>query len=421
MGWFRMVDNNIINTRLLTYDIKVRIGLRHKIRAVLDYHDVTTLNVICANLISCLRKGCVLVYSRNTSRVGNSSKGVNARKVIKCIDFLERGGYIVSFKGKAHPDPDKRMVSFMTPADKFIALFDIDDLKAECEDAYQKGFTVLELRDEKKNPVSYRSNQEVKEMEELVRQLNEINEQAVVRDENGQIMTNFYCRIFNEGFSYGGRFYKADILQLKNKKTKSRLGVTINDSPVIEVDYSNLHFRISAAKEGIPFEDIPLDVYSGIIDDENNYVDREIVKLAVNIMFNSRDEEDAQKAIQQEINKMNNEEKLIYTLGKAKSVMTLVFENYPEFCDLFCMGDSYGRRLQNDDSNLAADVLRVFIDKGIPCLPVHDSFVVARENEELLIETMAACFRNRFGVDTLIPLSVSFKEGGVVYKHRLLA
>jgi hypothetical protein len=100
VGWFRMVDNNIINTRLLTYDIKVRIGLRHKIRAVLDYHDVTTLNVICANLISCLRKGCVLVYSRNTSRVGNSNKGVNARKVIKCVDFLERGGYIVSFKGK---------------------------------------------------------------------------------------------------------------------------------------------------------------------------------------------------------------------------------------------------------------------------------------------------------------------------------
>lgn len=78
----------------------------------------------------------------------------------------------------------------------------------------------------------------MKEMEGTVRQLNKINEQAVVRDENRQIMTSFYCRIFNENFSYGGRFYKADILQLKNKKTKSRLGVTINDSPVIEVDYS---------------------------------------------------------------------------------------------------------------------------------------------------------------------------------------
>lgn len=415
-----MEEDNVLNTRLLTYDIKVGLGVRNRVRC-LEHEDLTTLNVICANLISCIRKGCVLVYSRSTRGFGNSKKGVNARKVMKCVDFLEKEAYIVNFKGKAHVNKDRRKISFMSPTDKFIELFGCTEFITECEQAYQEAFRVVELRDESKNPVSYRSNQEVKEMEELVRHLNKINEQAVVRDENGQIMTNFYCRIFNENFSYGGRFYKADILQLKNKKTKSRLGVTINDSPVIEVDYSNLHFRISAAKEGIQSDDLPLDVYSGIIDDENNYVDREIVKLAVNIMFNSRDEEDAQKAIQQEINKMSSEEKLLYTLGRASSVMTLVFENYPEFCDLFCMGDSYGRRLQKDDSDLASDILTVFIEKNIPCLPVHDSFVVAREYENLLIQTMADCFRSRFGVDNLVPLSVSSKEDGVVHKYRLLA
>lgn len=415
-----IVEKEILNTRLLTYDIKVNLDIRNITRS-LGYDDITTLNVVCANLISCLRKGCVLVYSRNTAGFGNSKKGVNSRKVVKCVDFLEHLGYITNFKGKSHINKDKRRVSFMTPTDKFIEVFGCEEFMTECEQAYQDAFRVVELRDESKTPIVYRSNQEVKEIEELVRKLNKINEQAVIKDENGQIMTNFYCRIFNENFSFGGRFYKADILQLKNKKTKSRLGVTINESPVIEVDYSNLHFRISAAKECIPSDDIPLDVYSGIIDDENNYVDREIVKLAVNIMFNSRDEEDAQKAIQQEINKTSDEEKLMYTLGRASSVMTLVFENYPEFCDLFCMGDSYGRRLQKDDSDLASDILTVFIEKNIPCLPVHDSFVVAREHENLLIQTMADCFRSRFSVDNLVPLSVSSKEDGVVYKYRLLA
>lgn len=46
---------------------------------------------------------------------------------------------------------------------------------------------------------------------------------------------------------------------------------------------------------------------------------------------------------------------------------------------------------------------------------------MAREHENLLIQTMADCFRMRFGVDNLVPLSVSSKEDGVVHKYRLLA
>lgn len=83
-------------------------------------------------------------------------------------------------------------------------------------------------------------------------------------------------------------------------------------------------------------------------------------------MFNSRDEEDAQKAIQQGTIKCPQKKKLLYTLGRASSVMTLVFES-TKFCDLFCMGDNYGRRLQKDDSELASDILTVFIEKNIPC------------------------------------------------------
>lgn len=410
----------LINSRLLTYDLKVGLDVRNKTKW-LGHDDSTTLNVVCANLISCLRKGSVLAYSRSTAGFGNSKKGVNAKKVMKCVDFLEKEGFVTNFKGTAHAYKEKRKISFMTPTDKFIQMFKCEEFMVKCEQAYQEGFQVVELRDTNKLPTNFRSNQTVKEMEDLVRKLNKINEQAVICDEHGQVLTNFYCRIFNENFNYGGRFYKADILQLKNKKTKSRLGVTIDGSPVIEVDFSNLHFRIAAAKEGLPFDDIPLDIYSGIIDDENNYVDREIVKLAVNIMFNSKSEETAQQAIQQEINKLTKDEKLIYNLGKARSVMNLIFENYPEFCDLFCENDSYGRILQNDDSNLASDILSVFIKKGIPCLPVHDSFLTAREHENLLIQTMADCFRARFGVDNLVPLSVSSKEDGVVHKHRLMA
>jgi len=49
------------------------------------------------------------------------------------------------------------------------------------------------------------------------------------------------------------------------------------------------------------------------------------------------------------------------------------------------------------------------------------SFVVAEKYEELLIQTMGDCFRKRFGVDTLVPVTVSFKQDGTVYKNHILA
>ena len=56
-------DGVLINSRLLTYDLKVGLDVRNKTKC-LGYDDLTTLNVVCANLISCIRKGSVLAYSQ---------------------------------------------------------------------------------------------------------------------------------------------------------------------------------------------------------------------------------------------------------------------------------------------------------------------------------------------------------------------
>lgn len=414
------LEYRVVNTRLLTYDLKVRVDIIAKTRGI-GYSDIRTLNVIFANLLACARKGQLLVYSRNTSASSSAKKKINPRRVIKAIDFLVEKGYISNVKGQAHPDPDKRRVSYILPTEKFFSFFDVQAMHPTYEEFYLDTCSVVELRNPKKKPIPFRSTEMTQEMETLIRKLNKINEQSDIRDQNGNVLTNIYCRVFNESFEYGGRFYKADILRLKHKKNQERFGVTINGEAVTEVDFRNLHFRIAAAKEGLDMHELPADVYSGIVDDPENYVDREIVKLAVNIMFNSYDDKDAIKAIQSEINKLPDEEKLIYTLGRASGVFDAICNSYPDFVDLFCNGDSYGRRLQNDDSNLAADILSVFVEKEIPILPVHDSFVVAEKYEELLIQTMGDCFRARFGIDTMIPVTVSFKQDGTVYKNHILA
>ena len=409
----------VINTRLLTYDIKVSRGTSARCR-YMGYRDTTTLGVVITNLLACLKKKNALVYSRMTGvRKSRSVKGVTVTKVIKAIDFLEQSGLITNHKGKAHKIREKREISYIIPTEKFIKdWFDIQQIE-EAMQSYEETYSVIELRDENKNSIPYRNTQDVKKMEEVVRKLNHLNESFEIRNGDGQIMTNFYCRIFNESFSYGGRFYKADVLAIKNKETEARLDITIDGQPVCEIDFCNLHFRIASALEDMDVDYLPLDVYSGILEDESNQVDRQIVKLAVNIMFNCYNDEKAEDAIRKEINLLKDEQKQKYTLGNARSVMLLIYDAYPQFTELFCSADSYGRILQNADSNLANDILEVMIEKGIPCLPVHDSFIIQAKHADLLSSVMGDCFRKRFGVDYPVPITLSWKENGKSIEEKL--
>lgn len=400
----------VLNTKLLSYDIKVRKVVSNRVRW-LGHKDSEVVGIIVSNLISCLRKGSTLVYSRRLSyRGGVSKKQITPTRVKNGVDFLEKEGYIVNHIGVGSNDPEYRKISWIEPTQKFIDYWCDEEVRMQTEQDYLDNCNVIELRDSEKNALPYKNSEHIKRMSSTVRSLNQMNENHVVRDRDGSVLTNIYCRIFNESFEYGGRFYRADVLAIKNKDDNARLDITIDGKKVVEVDYSNLHFRIAAAMEDLDSEDIPLDVYSGILEDETNPVDRRIVKLAVNMMFNCKDEGTAQKAIQKEINILSIDDKMQYTLGTAKSVMALIYEAYPNFCHKFCTAESFGRVLQNADSHLASDILEKMVEKGIPCLPVHDSFVVQFEHMDLLCDLMGQCFRERFNHDGVVPVGIKWKN-----------
>lgn len=406
------------NTRLLTYDIKVRKVVSNKTRW-LEYRDTECLSVIIYNLLACLRKNNILVYSRKTGGKTASKKGITSFRVIRAIDFLVSNGYVINHVGNASPIPEKRTVSWIEPTQKFLDEWKEKEVYMQAELDYLDQCEVIELRDTNKNTIPYRNSEHIQRMAETVRSLNKMNEGVVVKDGNGEVLTNIYCRIFNESFDYGGRFYRADVLAIKNKDDDARLDITIDGKSVVEVDYSNLHFRIAAALEDLDSEDIPIDVYSDILDDEKNPIDRRMVKLAVNMMFNCKDEGKAQRAIQKEINLLSNEDRVIYTLGGAKSVMALINDAYPDFKYLFCNSESFGRILQNADSHLASDILDEMIKLGVPCLPVHDSFIVSLDKMNFLCDVMGDCFRKRFGVDYIVPVGIKWKDTGTTNEEKI--
>lgn len=414
----------MLGTKLLTYDTRISTFVRNKTRSMM-FKDKVLLAVVITNLLSALRKDLRIVYSRDWNKVPkNSKRKFTARQVIKCMDFLAAEGYVINTVGVGSKIVELREPSTIEPTEKFLQEFNASctTTLVQAEQAYLEASQGIVLRDSNKEDMEFKMTPELEKMKKVVLDLNQMNHKHNILSRDGLQLSNIYTRVFNESFAYGGRFYRADILQMHHKDDAQRLDVTIDGKKVVEVDYQNLHFRIAAVNEGVDMSKIPLDMYADILIDPFNKLDRRIIKLAVNIMFNAYDRDTARYAIQSEINRLSKADKLVYTLGNAESVLLTVEQSYELFTELFYMDDSYGRILQNMDSNLASAVLEVFIKQGIPILCVHDSFIVEMKYMDLLCRTMSGKFREVFSTDCDVPMSVKWKdtEGEVLEKKIII-
>lgn len=416
------IEYNVTNTRLMIYDIVVKRDVSEKVK-MLDHKEYNTLACIVYNLISCIRKNRKLVYSRNTAEKCKNKKKISVYKVKKVVDWLEQQEYIVNFIAPPNRDKDERKVSYIVPTLKFVEEFcDSTEVQRMAELAYQEAYAYIELRNEDKEPIPFRNTKQTQRLEEVVKKINLLNDICTVRDKFGNVLNNFYCRVFNNDFGHGGRFYRADVLRLPHSEGRlGRYDITINGNPVVEIDYGNLHFRIAAVRERINLDNVSSDVYMGILEPhEKTDSNRAIVKLGVNIMFNSIDDDAAIGAIQMEMNfKYKGDETL--TLKTGTEVFNRIKVAYPQFESLFCNGDGYGSVLQNYDSELAACVLDVMASKSIPCLPIHDSFIVERQYQRILESAMGGCFRKLFQVDVSVPVGVGYRdEIGNVQEYKII-
>lgn len=425
------MDNNHSKPRgakLLTYDIKIPSKVSSNTRGF-NFKDKKALNCVVVNLLTTIRKEQALCYSRDNSIPSVGKKKLNPRRIIKAVDFLEAEGYIINIVGKGHILKEKRIMSEMKPTPKFRSfvgagmevteqeLKDIEDGKYTWTDS-------VEIRKREKKALSRYESVKMDEIKKSVVALNILNNNSVIVYGGGVVLENECCRIFNRDLEHGGRWYKVDILGIKNRDTKERLDVKIDGESVVEVDYRSLHFRIASTMEGIGVDELPDDVYGFILGNDDDYtdVDHRMIKTSVILMFNCHSEEQAARAINKLVRDLPDEDRLQYNLGNGRAVMSAVFEAVPYISTKMCGGiEDYGLKLQNADSHLADDIIKVFVQKEIPILPVHDSFIVKYKDLNILIDTMGNKFRERFDVDYLIPLRLQYKLNGEIVTDDLLA
>lgn len=191
-------------------------------------------------------------------------------------------------------------------------------------------------------------------------------------------------RVFSRGsFKKGGRFYGG---WWQNIPKKYRPYITINGFATCEIDFSEMHPRIMYHRQGIspPKGDL-YDI--GLRDSkipydkevEPYYSQRKIIKRFFNALIN---DESGQHTLTKEDSKF---------LGMSTNQLkNQLIDRHPILREILRKGK--GLEYQYLDSQIAEKILLKLLDKGIVCLPIHDSFICSLIEQNELKKAMQEAY-----------------------------
>ena len=186
-------------------------------------------------------------------------------------------------------------------------------------------------------------------------------------------------RVYNlESFKKGGRFFGGAHLDIPSHM---RGFIKINGEPVVELDYDALHIFMLYHLRGLDI-DIEQDPYDMIVGPEERGLKKTVLLTAIN----AKDDELAVKGIRKKLVDDGEIREDALTDKSIKSLLCRAKLAHPDIAD--DIGSGKGRMLQNLDSRIADAILTNLMVEKIPDLPVHDSFVVPQQHEDLLRELM---------------------------------
>jgi hypothetical protein len=194
-------------------------------------------------------------------------------------------------------------------------------------------------------------------------------------------------RVFNRGkWWMGGRFYGGWWM---NCPKELRRFIRINDEPTIELDYRAQHINLLYALRGIALPTRDPYTISGL--------DRDFVKNVCLKLINAASVEQAWQACRKGA-LYDKEPELVACLDShldtldsfQEWVVDPILARHPSIAKDFCQDK--GIELMRIDSDICQHVLTLMTNQEIPCLSVHDSFLVPEEHEKTLRYAMAAAY-----------------------------
>lgn len=357
-----------------------------------------TLGIIFANILT-MGAHSGIYYFRDRSRYVRprrySQKNFTYKKVLAAIDFLDSSGLIVHVK--MQPSSHNTQSSYFHPtqtlreAIRSLPIIRIDQNWPE----------VIVLKNADGKEIDYKETNATRAIRKQVLQINDQLSQCEIRvstataktDKYGmlQIGNQFYNpakkryrRLFKESLNLHGRLYGPFWQTLPAAIRKTSL--ILNDQLAIEEDFKACHFRIlcAVAKWSLPFNDPKFDPFD--IQD----CDRKLVKRAFVLLINSGSEYSAQRALQEFVSENYQQLSDKEALGLPKKVIALAKSIFSRLHNFW--HKSLALKLMKIDSEICLKVHEMMLERDVPCLSIHDSFMVPHQYRQFLRRSMEIAF-----------------------------
>lgn len=205
----------------------------------------------------------------------------------------------------------------------------------------------------------------------------------------GDLTATSIYRAFKGDWRSGGRFYGGWWMSFPRSL---RPHITINEEPVVELDYGSLHPLLLFRRAGL---DLYFDPYE--VPPWRGRPMRELGKRTFNRLLNRSVSEQAKRL---GLRAANGDRSVLPKGIKFASYRDSLIWQLRDIEQWFGTGE--GIRLQYRDSELALAVMAEMEAKAVPILPIHDSFIVPAPHEEELRLAMLDAFFSRYGDVPLI-------------------
>jgi hypothetical protein len=324
--------------------------------------------------------------------------------------------------GLARDEPSRRgrspHMSRLIPSDSLAEAAPVDPWTFDPDPVrryvylYRRGSDREELPLDPDHPVA-------KEIQEKLGRVNQVNAghriTCVREDEWGtgettlqrtRVLRPVHYACFTDTFDQHGRIYTGRYGHQALKRAE-RATIRIDGRPSVELDYSGLHPRLAYHLEGVDYRDDPYALWGNATTPQM----RLMAKVMVNALLNATDEGAAVSAcnLAMSVYAPGGNHKSGKALSDAvrlrkaakesdltfKGIVPLALSHHARIARHF--GTDAGLRLMRIDSRIALAVLHRFATKGVACLGVHDSFIVARRHEATLRRVMLRAYEREVG------------------------
>lgn len=346
------------------------------------------IEILIANLIASKRKPISVSLRKNEYKKTRYRR--TSYYMPELIKLMEEHNFINSETGfNDRKDPSKSRRTRIWAADRLLEMckdLPVTMISSPPETVILKDWDKTILLDYKETPKTIKIRQ-------VLTKANDVNLSANIFFKKYRV-SPILTAVFIKNFSYYGRLHTKGYKHAQSFSKNERLAMQINGEPVVELDFSALHPHILYANEKIQFDGDP---YRKISSHEQL---RPILKIALLRMINCRNTVEAKYSIKKTISKDFPE---IYDNLSAfgiKSIYDLVLDilkKHKPIAKYLCKGKKTGLKLMNKDAEMAIEIVSHFVNRGIPIIPIHDSFIIQSKYAEELREEMDKTFKKYNG------------------------